>query len=263
MDSSEAAKKLLRIKTDKELFLGDKKYFPVATRTELPGSKAKRLRFYFVPMNYYDKSRHRYRRRSKIELIYMLAHEALSGEYVVIQRYPEHQKNFEQWYGKTDEKIQGMMDAIAACREYNVRTPEELDQRVKEIGQAIGDVKKSIAYDRKTISRQPLYNAIITWRDKTASEQAKNDAYAILAAHGCTNDAQQRNALERLKMAQDRLAENEAYLTELNKSYRKAVRARESLLNAQQHYELLNAEAIKCVSGMSKSKPNISREYER
>jgi len=258
-----------------DLFVGDGQYIKATMQSRLPhelrqlpeierrkrtaeaeaAARRKRAqeeeqwrRVYCVRVYIYDRSYHRYRQRSLIELLFELAKVILTNESQFFEKnYPVQYDNF-VLNSPTNWKIQNMIDSISTTQRLNVRTPAELDRRVEEIGAAIGEKQKAVNYDKRTMERgRLLYNAIMTWRDESQPEEARKAAYAILARNKCTTDDKMDKFVGKYEAACHRIPRNEEQLQELRKEYRAAKKAQGSLLaaNAQcQDYSVAIRQAM-------------------
>lgn len=131
---------------------------------------------------------------------------------------------------RPNRELQAQLDAISTCRELNIRVPEDLERRVKEIGNHLGQARRDIEYQRKTLQNgSDLILAIRVYRDTTQTETARREAYRTIASHKCNSNAQMDDALKRYEAAERRLPALVEKEKELNRQYREAVKARESL----------------------------------
>lgn len=216
------------------------------------------LRFYTVPrrMRYYDETLKRYVEPSLLTLIFMLAKVSITGETEFLKKYfPSKYEETVARFGPPDRETQNMLDSITVCSEFNCRTPNELQQRVQEVGVLMRETKQAIQYDQTTLSRTELVNAIDTWRDLTASEDTRKAAYAVLASHGANTHTAREDLLRRVLRARKRLSDNEAYLEELNKSYNRIKFAIGSLNRARSEVTHYNEPAL--LAAREKPEPEL------
>lgn len=130
--------------------------------------------------------------RSEMTLCFELYDARIKGEYAYIKaRCGDVEETLKI---RVDKTLQTLMDSIAICRQFNVRLPEELEQRRAELGAEIGKTKKAIAYDHAVL--------------------AQNEPVSV------SEGSEGNSASELVKRSERRLEANEAYLKELNKSYR-------------------------------------------
>jgi len=211
------------------------------------------LRFYSVPrrMRYFDPTLGRYVEPSLLTLIFMLAKVSITGETDFLQKYfPSKYEELVAEFEPIDPKIQEMMNSISVCSEFNCRTPDELQQRAQDVGMLIRETRRAIQYDQTTLSRTELVDAIDTWRDRTASEDARKAAYAVLASHGANTLAAREDLYGRILRARKRLSDNEMYLKELGKDYHRIKVAIGSLERARFEVEHYNTPALRLAREM-------------
>lgn len=212
-------------------------------------------RVYCVRVYIYDRNYHRYRHRTLLELIFELAKIILLNESKFLyDNYPSRYDNFTSALDSPiNHRIQNILDAGKTANDLNARTPRELKGRVDEIGAAIGDTRRAISYDKRTIQQsQELYDAVLTWQDESRPEEERKSAYAILASNKLTTPAKMQDLKSRYERAKRRLPENEEHLQNLNRDYRNAKKAYETLEVVNVHCREVNSVAYEA----SKLKPD-------
>lgn len=217
-------------------------------------------RFYVVRIYVYDPVTHRRRQRSLIELIFILARIIITGETAFLEsNYPKRYKEFEPDF-KPNQRIQNIIDSIYTTRDFNVRTPSDLDERLKQVGNAIGETKQAIRKDEGWLERnQYLYNAIMTWQDKSRPEEERKKVYAILASNKCKTEDEQNDFLGRYERAKNRIPEQKQHLEQLNKDYRR-------LKNAVTSLNSVNLDCQRChqvAYEASKLKPELGAQIHK
>lgn len=231
-----------------DLFAGDGKFIPLTVRSATqeatshhtttksfkrtkqynPANVPHQTRIYCTHIYVYDTKQHRYRQRSLLELIYILARLIITGETEFLEdNYPKRWKEFESvLISPTNVRIQNMYDSIEIINRLNIRTPAEFERRIREISQAIGALKKAISYDQHTVEHdQALYDAIQTWQRTNLSGEEREKAYAIITACKDTASTDMEELIFRYQRTQARLSENTEYLDRLRRDYSDAKRA--------------------------------------
>lgn len=81
------------------------------------------------------------RRRHTLELIFLLAATVIKNEPILWQQDLPPEKKKGPIYDSPDRKLQTLLDSIHCAREEGIRSPEDLDRRLREAGAAIGRAK--------------------------------------------------------------------------------------------------------------------------
>ena len=100
------------------------------------------------------------RRRSSIELIFLLARVVLESEDGLWEhrgKFPAGKDN-EAVLGRTDWKIQNMMDSIHLATEEGIKTPAQLDQRLHETGAAYSRARTAFQKTKRAQEKMAALN---------------------------------------------------------------------------------------------------------
>ncbi len=110
------------------------------------------------------------RKRSTLELMLLLAIVIIKNENDTWnkEQYTEKanpkSKDFVPVYGRTDWKIQNMVDALHVAREQNLTTPKEIEDKLDAVGLKIGRTRFQLNKTEKTIRKmESIHDAIVNY----------------------------------------------------------------------------------------------------
>lgn len=162
-----------------------------AAREYYWNEKYKRNNHYYAVRRYDDYGYHKPMLNLMVELMYLVS---TQEEHYFREKYPQRVETFNS---KTDTKLQAMIDCSRYQREQGVRTFEELNSRIEQVGTELSEVRQGLRYYTNAVERgNELYQAILTFntmearlkKNGTLTEEEKmigNEAYHIMAKHNC------------------------------------------------------------------------------
>lgn len=209
---------------------------------EEEAKKAKNIRLYFWVPKYksskYDGYYYAIRRYDKLGyhkpllvLLIELIHLVVSNEKSYFeQKYPNANQSV-ACFGGIDWKAQNSYDAMRYRQEQGVRTPDELDSRLKVVGTDLSEARKGLAYYKKTVENgNDLYNAIRAFNTLEAARRKNGalteneqkvwtEAYRIMSAYKCTEPIQIGDFFRRRQFAEKKVEDLEKRIDCLKKDY--------------------------------------------
>lgn len=202
----------------------------------------------------------KYRTRTLIESIIYLAYIIFSRHTTFLTTYyPATAEQLCAAFGPVDQVLQAQMDAIAFAREYNVRTPPQLHQRVDEINRTIAEVDQAIRADETLLSDKDLLSALRIWHSHVGPEELAQRARDYLSARGYTTYAQRDALLREVYRCPKRLERNREYLERLQANLQRGHQAIDTINQVSVMVETSD----RCVQEACKRKPDLDTQLLR
>lgn len=220
----------------------DEKYFySVDGKTRHPVSAYKGKRYYSVRI-YTPEGR----KRSTLELLILLIKVIANEELKYVQERDERVYR-RVITAKRDWKAQGMMDCIAVARETNIENPDEVSDRIAEIGKQMNDLKTEKRRHENSIKKHELVLEAYRTYDRVRESVEGVDepepdalaeykkAYAVLAANQCLDADGFQRFLARYEFEKRKVIDYDEKMPKLNKQYRDLKRL-EALVSQPMNY---------------------------
>lgn len=191
---------------------------------------SKNKNYYYAVRRYDDWGYHKPLLVLLIELLYLVA---TQEELFYYEKYPNGLPPgvHEQFFAKTNWKLQNSYDAFHYREEQGIRTYAELIQRIEQVGTDLSEARKGLAYYKKVIEKgDDLHKAILTFntmehrkkKNGSLTEEEQlifNEAYRIMSAYKCNDPLQLGDFWRRRQFAEKKVKELEEQIPKLKKDY--------------------------------------------
>lgn len=135
------------------------------------------------------------------------------------------------YFGPPAKEAQALMDSLRYMRDQNIQTPIELDDRIGQVGRELSEVRKGLAYYKKTVENcKDIDDAITAFIQMETTKKMNgslteeeqmifNEAYRIMAANHCTTLPDRLDLSKRMDYAKKKVNQLQEHEKRLKKDY--------------------------------------------